>query len=153
IVFGMAAMMIAWALRDLFQRDSVSPGRAKADPERAFRMRLYEAIHSHLLPLEPILATDFGLRHAALARRLGEPAERGRAYIGHSVRFIALLGGLGPAYALRFIQRGEALCSEAGDYRGLLDGQHARSLLCLFEGNWHGVRQAALEGEELARRG
>ncbi len=153
VVFGLAATMLSWALWDLLGRLGVRRSAPRPDPEARFRMRLYEAIHSHLLPLEPLVATEFGIRHAALARRLGAPAELGRAYIGHAVRAIALLGGRAPSYALRFIHRGEALCAEEGDYRGLLDGQHARGLLALLEANWYGTRQAARAGEELARRG
>jgi hypothetical protein len=128
-----------------------SPAPAPSTSDQAFRLRLYEAAFRHLAILDPLVSADFGVRFARLARRAGDPAKVGRARIGQAL----LVTGMFQTpveTALQHLDAGEALCAQAGDRLGLLDGLMARALAHLWEGNWDGVRECARKGEELARR-
>ncbi len=150
---GMLWLIFAWRVDDLACRLLSRPRRRPPpDPETAFKLELYEAIQHHLAEIDPMPAVEYGIRHALLARCHDAPAHVGRARIGHALRLLGLLDRRAGRAAFRNVERGEALCADAGDQVGLLQAQMVRSYLALLEDDWEGVRRATGRGEELARR-
>jgi tetratricopeptide (TPR) repeat protein len=117
-----------------------------------FQLRLYDAVRHQLTILNPALAVDAGLMHAALSERYGDPAHHGRARIAEAFLMVGALGRWCVRYAIGLVHRGEALCADAGDAQGLLQAQVARAYLLLHKSNYEGVARAARAGERLAER-
>jgi len=126
--------------------------RPEADPETAFRLRLYDAARHLLAVPHPVLAADFGTRHCTVAERYADPAPRGRARVGDAFLILGVFGPLGARKALHYVEEGEALCAEAGDRAGLLHGRVVRAYHQLLTCNWEALRRTAAEGDALARR-
>jgi hypothetical protein len=147
----MPRIAAGWTVDDLTGR-LFSPPSAPPDPATAFRLRLFEAINQHCAPFDPFMATEFGLKHAVLARRHGDVADLGRARIAHALRLLGISGASAERRALRHLHTGEALCAQCGDARGLLHAQMVRGFMHLLECNWIGGRAATERAEALARR-
>ena len=149
VAFSLLWLVCTWFFRDLLRLRECHPPREA--PDDYFRLQLYDAIGHHLLIIDPLVAARFGVKHTRLARRLGQQAHVGRARIAHATRIAAVFGQWGRRRAYLHLDRGEALCAEAGDARGLLDGLFARGIIHLHEGNVTGLRRIAAEAETLAR--
>jgi serine/threonine protein kinase/tetratricopeptide (TPR) repeat protein len=128
-----------------------SPVKPLPDDKR-WALEMYEAVHYHMLSIDPMIASALGVRHGRMALRLGDSGHIGRAFFAQALRSTALFGSLRADTVLYYIYCGEALCLVNGDKRSLLDGHYTRGLLGMLEGNWKNVKEAYEKGEALATK-